>query len=181
MGVGIGFGLQGIISNFVSGIILVFERPIQEGDTIEVGPLLGDVTSIGIRSSKVRTYDGSEVIVPNNNLISNEVINWTLSDRKRRSTIHVGVAYGTNPRKVSKILVETAAKHPKALKDPKPLPIFEGFGDSSLDFKIHFWTYFEDGYEAKSDVSMAIYDVLEKEGIVIPFPQRVVTMKKEDD
>lgn len=181
LGVGIGFGLQGIISNFVSGIILVFERPIQEGDTIEVGPLLGDVTSIGIRSSKVRTYDGSEVIVPNNNLISNEVINWTLSDRKRRLTIRVGVAYGTNPRKVTRILVDTAAKHPKALKDPEPLPIFEGFGDSSLDFKIHFWTYFEDGYEAKSDVSIAIYDALEKEGIVIPFPQRVVTMKKEDD
>jgi len=181
LGVGIGFGLQNIISNFVSGIILVFERPIQEGDTVEVGTLLGNVTSIGIRSSKVRTYDGSEVIVPNNNLISNEVINWTLSDRKRRSTIHVGVAYGTNPRKVTKILVDTAANHPKALKDPEPLPIFEGFGDSSLDFKIHFWTYFEDGYEAKSDVSMAIYDALEKEGIVIPFPQRVLTMKKEEE
>jgi len=179
LGVGIGFGLQGIISNFISGIILAFERPIQEGDTIEVGPLMGDVTSIGIRASKVRTFDGSEVIVPNNNLITNEVVNWTLSDRKRRSTIEIGVAYGNNPRTVSDLIEKEAINHAKTLKDPAPLVIFKGFGDSSLDFKLHFWTYFEDGYTSKSDVSMNVYDALNNAGIEIPFPQRVVTIKDE--
>ena len=181
LSVGIGFGLQNIISNFVSGIILVFERPIQEGDTVEIGTMLGDVKSIGIRASKIRTYDGSEVVVPNNNLINNEVINWTLSDRKRRSTIEVGVAYGTNPGKVSEILENLALTYPKTLKDPKPLVIFKGFGDSSLNFKLHFWTYFEDGYTSKSEVSIQIYDAFEKAGIQIPFPQRVVTMAEPTD
>lgn len=181
LSVGIGFGLQNIISNFISGIILAFERPIQEGDTIEVGSLMGEVKSIGIRSSKVRIFDGSEVIVPNNNLISNEVINWTLSDRKRRSTIEIGVAYGTNPRKVAGILEKIALDYSKTLKDPVPLIIFDGFGDSSLNFKVHFWTYFEDGYTSKSEVSMNIYDALNEAGIEIPFPQRVVTMKEPNE
>ncbi len=177
LGVGIGFGLQNVVSNFVSGIILVFERPIQEGDVVEVNNLLGVVKSIGIRSSRIRTYDGFEVIVPNNNLTSNEVINWTLTDTKRRVTIEVGVAYGTDPRTVSQLLVKVAKAYPKTLKDPDPLPIFIGFGDSSLNFKIHFWTYFEDSYVAKSEVAMDINDALLKEGIEIPFPQRVITMK----
>jgi len=180
LGVGIGFGLQNIISNFISGIILAFERPIQEGDMIEVGTLLGTVKSIGIRASKVRTFDGSEVIVPNNNLISNEVINWTLSDTKRRNTIEIGVAYGNNPRVVSEILHDVAIKYPKTHKDPEPLVVFVGFGDSSLDFKLHFWTYFDEGYISKSEVSMNVYDALSKAGIEIPFPQRVVTMKDGD-
>lgn len=180
LGVGIGFGLQNIISNFISGIILAFERPVQEGDTVEVGTLMGDVKSIGIRSSKVRTYDGSEVIVPNSNLISNEVINWTLSDRQRRSTIEVGVAYGTAPRRVAEILQKVAEEYPKTLKNPAPLVVFKGFGASSLDFKLHFWTTFDDGYTSKSEVAMNVYDALEQEGIEIPFPQRVVTMKEPD-
>ena len=178
LGVGIGFGLQNIISNFISGIILAFERPVQEGDTVEVGNLMGDVKSIGIRSSKVRTYDGSEVIVPNSNLISNELINWTLSDRQRRSTIEVGVAYGTAPRRVAEILQKVAEDFPKTLKTPKPLVVFKGFGDSSLNFKLHFWTTFDDGYTSKSEVSMNVYDALDQAGIEIPFPQRVVTMKE---
>ena len=100
LGVGIGFGLQNVISNFVSGLILTFERPINVGDTVEVGQLMGNVSSMGLRSSKVKTFDGSEVIVPNSNLVAKEVINWTLSDNQRRLTIPVSVAYGADPHKV---------------------------------------------------------------------------------
>jgi len=178
LGVGIGFGLQNVISNFVSGIILVFERPIQEGDLVEVGELMGTVSSIGIRSSKVRTFDGSEVIVPNNNLIANEVINWTLTDKIRRINLYVGVAYGVNPRKVNEILIKEALANKTTLKEPEPMSIFEGFGDSSLNFRLMFWVHFDDYFLTKSEVYMNVYDALEKEGIEIPFPQRVVTMKE---
>ncbi len=181
LSVGIGFGLQNIISNFISGIILVYERPIQEGDKIEVGNMLGSVTSIGVRSSKIKTYDGSEVIVPNSNLISNELINWTLSDQKKRIKVSVGVAYGNNPRKVADILMRVASEYEKTLKYPKPMVLFTEFGDSSLNFLVMFWTTFDDGFTAGSEVAMNIYDALEEAGIEIPFPQRVVTFADKDN
>ncbi|MDJ0847668.1 MAG: mechanosensitive ion channel, partial [Myxococcota bacterium] len=123
-GVGIGFGLQNVVNNFVSGMILLFERPIQVGDTIEVGGLLGDVRRIGPRSSTVRTFDGAEVIVPNGMLISDQVINWTLSDRRRRIRVGVGVKYGTDPERVLAILREVAEENEIVLDDPAPLCIF---------------------------------------------------------
>ena len=120
LGVGIGFGLQNVISNFVSGLILTFERPITVGDTVEVGPLMGNVSAMGLRSSKVKTFDGSEVIVPNSNLVSNEVINWTLSDNQRRLTIPVTAAYGSDPHKVLEVMNAVVSKHPKVLSVPAP-------------------------------------------------------------
>ena len=180
LGVGIGFGLQGIVYNFIAGLILAFERPVQVGDTIEIGTLLGDVKSIGVRSSTIRTYDGSEVIVPNGNLISNEVVNWTLSDRVRRRTVPVGVAYGTPPRKVIDLLISTVTAHPEVLTYPKPFALFEGFGESSLNFKVLFWVDFDRGLNIQSEVAMNIYDALEKEGINIPFPQRDLHVKSFD-
>ena len=132
--------LQNVVNNFISGLILVFERPVKIGDTIEVGAMLGEVRRIGIRSSTVRTYDGAEVIVPNGNLISAEVINWTLSDRMRRIKIPVGVAYGTDPQKVLDLLAGVAKDSNDVMRFPEPHALFLGFGESSLDFELRFWT-----------------------------------------
>ncbi|MCB2209174.1 MAG: mechanosensitive ion channel [Bacteroidetes bacterium] len=180
LGVGIGFGLQNVVYNFIAGLVLAFERPIQVGDVIEVGTLMGTVTSIGVRSSHVSTFDGSEVIVPNGNLISKEVTNWTLSDRKKRREIQVGVAYGSNPHQVLEILSKAASQHVNVLETPSPWATFEGFGDSSLNFKIRFWVPFDIGISVKSQVAMNIYDALEEAGIQIPFPQQDVYIKSID-
>ena len=173
VGVGVGFGLQNLVNNFVSGLILIFERPIQVGDTVEVGTLLGRVTHIGIRTSRVRTYSGSEVIVPNGDLASNQVINWTLSDRRRRLEFVVGVAYGTDPAIVTELLKEVAENDEAILKDPAPIVVFEEFGDSSLNFRMYAWIGdFEVGFSSRHRVTSAINNALLARGIVIPFPQR---------
>jgi small-conductance mechanosensitive channel len=175
-GVGIGFGLQNIVNNFVSGLIILFERPVRVGDKIELRQdLTGEVTRIGIRASVVKTVDGADVLVPNGNLISNELTNWTLSDRKRRIVIPVGVAYGTKPRKVLDILEGLASAHPEVLRVPEPAVFFMGFGESSLNFSLRVWVgHFERGFQVSSDLAVAIQEALEEAGIEIPFPQRVV-------
>ena len=180
LGVGIGFGLQNIVANFISGLILSFERPIQAGDTIEVGTLMGEVKNIGVRASTVKTFDGAEVIVPNSNLISNDVINWTLSDRKRRRVVKVGTAYGTNPHEVLELIYRVANEHPSVLKNPKPWATFDGFGESSLLFTVRFWATFDSGLTIQSDVAMNIYDALNEAGIHIPFPQQDLHIKSFD-
>jgi potassium efflux system protein len=173
LGVGIGFGLQNVVNNFVSGLILAFERPIQVGDTIEVGQLTGHVMRIGVRSSTVRTYDGAEVIVPNGNLISAEVVNWTLSDRTRRLIIPVGAAYGSDPEKVLEVLATAVAATEGVMQYPQPSIIFQGFGDSSLNFSVRVWIKdFEEVFRISSDLSVKIYAALNEAGIEIPFPQR---------
>ena len=179
LGVGIGFGLQTIIYNFVSGLILVFERPINVGDTIEVESLVGIVKRIGMRSSNVRTYDGAEVIVPNGNLIANQVINWTLSDEKRRLEIKVGAAYGSDPNEVLKILRKIAENHDNIFNDPPPLTLFDGFGDSSLNFRLLCWAPYEVGLSTRSDISIAIYNAFKEANITIPFPQHDIHIKSE--
>ena len=180
-GVGIGFGLQNIVNNFVSGLVLIFERPIQIGDTIEVGSLLGRVRRIGIRSSTVRTYDGAEVIVPNGNLISAEVVNWTLSDRHRRIELPIGVAYGTDPNQVLEILRTVTPKQRGVLEHPQLQALFDGFGDSSLDFSVRFWTdEFENFRVVSSNVNVAIHDALKEADITIPFPQRDLHLRSID-
>jgi small-conductance mechanosensitive channel len=178
LGVGIGFGLQNVVNNFVSGLILLFERPVEVGDTIEVGGLLGDVKKIGTRASTVRTFQGAEVIVPNGNLISNEVINWTLSDLHRRIELPVGVAYGNRPADVIGVLERVFENDPRILREPAPVVLFRGFGDSSLDFEVRFWARDAASYlQVTSDVACTIYDVLKEAGIVIPFPQRDLHVK----
>jgi len=179
LGVGIGFGLQNIVNNFISGLILVYERPVNVGDTIEVENLMGTVNRIGIRSSNVRTYDGAEVVVPNGNLISNQLINWTLSDNKRRIEIKVGVAYGSDPNVVLKLIKQVAMEHEDVMKDPEPRALFEEFGDSSLNFRLLFWVPFEKGIGAKSDISIGIYNIFAENGIEIPFPQVDLHVKEE--
>lgn len=171
LGVGIGFGLQNVVNNFVSGLILLFERPIRIGDRVELSQLSGTVERIGIRASVVRTWQGAEVIVPNANLISSEVINWTLSDERRRMEITVGVAYGTDPEVVLRLLLDVARDHPEVLDDPEPAGLFTGFGQSSLDFELRAWTT-EDFVRVSSDLRVAINRRLAEAGIEIPFPQR---------
>jgi small-conductance mechanosensitive channel len=173
LGVGIGFGLQNVVNNFVSGLILIFEAPIQVGDTVEVGALMGRVTQIGIRTSRVRTYSGSEVIVPNGDLVSNQVVNWTLSDRRRRLQLGVGVAYGTDPNLVTEVLNAVLEADEEVLSDPAPLIVFNEFGDSSLNFDIYAWIGdFDIGFSTVHRLNTAINAALADAGITIPFPQR---------
>jgi potassium-dependent mechanosensitive channel len=181
LSVGIGFGLQNIVNNFVSGLILAFERPVQSGDTVQFSSMFGKVTRIGVRSSTVRTFDGAEVIVPNANLISNEVTNWTLSDMRRRMEILVGVAYGTNPRKVQELLLNTARADERLLENPAPSVLFLGFGDSSLDFSLRAWTDdFDNFLTIKSDLTLAVHDAIYAAEIEIPFPQRDLHLRSVD-
>jgi small-conductance mechanosensitive channel len=172
LGVGIGFGLQNVVNNFVSGLILLYERPVQVGDVIQVGTVTGTVRRIGIRSSTVATPQGAEVVVPNANLISNELINWTLSDRRRRAEIDVGVAYGTDPEKVRTLLLQVAGGHAEVMKNPEPAALFTGFGESALNFQLLVWTAADVWGRVASDLRTEICRVLEAEGISIPFPQR---------
>jgi len=179
LGVGIGFGLQDVVNNFVSGLILIFERPIKLRDVVEVGSLKGVVKRIGIRSSTIRTFEGAEVIVPNGHLISKEVTNWTLSDRQRRVSIKVGVAYGTNPNKVLEILSKIAVAHPDIQEKPEPYTLFTGFGESSLDFELRFWTANMDTWlELQTEITVQIDEALKKAKIEIPFPQRDLHIHK---
>ncbi len=171
LGVGIGFGLQNIVNNFISGLILIYERPLNVGDTIEVESLLGQVNRIGIRSSNVKTYDGAEVVVPNGNLISNQLINWTLSDNRRRIEIKVGVAYGSDPNVIVELLEKVAKANEDVLKDPPPWALFEEFGDSSLNFRLLFWVPYDIGIGTKSKVAIGIYNIFKENGVEIPFPQ----------
>jgi small-conductance mechanosensitive channel len=179
LGVGIGFGLQTVVNNFVSGLILLFERPIRVGDKVQLAELFGTVKNIGMRASIVRTFQGAEVIVPNANLISTEVINWTLSDDRRRMEFPVGVAYGTDPQVVIDILVGVASEHSEVMSDPAPAALFRGFGDSSLNFELRAWTR-GDYVQVSSDLLVAVNNALAAAGIEIPFPQRDLHLRSVD-
>lgn len=180
-GVGLGFGLQNIVNNFVSGIILLFERPVKVDDLVQIGTHQGVLNQIGLRASILRTVEGSEVIVPNGQLISEEVTNWTFSDHRRRIEINVGVAYGTDPRRVIELLTAVAEAHPDVLTDPAPQALFLEFGDSSLDFQLRAWTDNSDVWvRMRSDLSVSIYEVLNENDIEIPFPQRDLNIRRYD-
>jgi small-conductance mechanosensitive channel len=175
LGVGIGFGLQSIVNNFVSGLILLFERPIHVGDSIEFGDLAGEVRRIGMRTSTVHTWRGADIIVPNSLLTSEKVTNWTLSDRLRRIDLPVGVNYGARPSEVIRILESVSAAHPDVLKHPSPQGLFVGYGDSSINFELRSWTdQFADWPRIRSELAMAVYDAVFSAGMTFPFPQRDV-------
>jgi potassium efflux system protein len=181
-GVGIGFGLQNIFNNLISGIIIAFERPINEGDIIEISGFWGTVQKVGIRATTIRTFDGAEVVIPNGNLISNELTNWTLTDQQRRVEVLVGVKYGTDPEQVLKILYDVADAHEETLKDPRPLPLFTEFGESSLNFRLLVWIPDANSrMRIQSELSVAINRELKKAGIEIPFPQRDIHFKSIDE
>lgn len=180
-GVGLGFGLQTIVNNFVSGIILLFERPVKVNDFVQIGEHQGELKTIGLRASVLRTLVGSEVIVPNGQLISEEVTNWTFSDRQRRIEVDFGVAYGTDPRKVIELVTASAAENESVLTEPPPRTLFLGFGDSALNFQLRAWTDDADNWVVvRSELTLAIHDVLGENNIEIPFPQRVVHLRRTD-
>jgi potassium efflux system protein len=179
-GVGIGFGLQNIVNNFISGLILLFERPIHPGDTIEAGGVSGIVKNIGIRSSTITTFDGADAIIPNATLISEKLMNWTLSDPWRRIEIAVGVAYGSDLKKVMEVLLAVAGADPNVLKDPPPAVVFQGFGESSLNFALRVWTLVQVNLDTRSRLSIALAQALREAGIEIPFPQRDLNLKSVD-
>jgi len=174
IGVGVGFGMQNIINNFVSGLIILAERPITIGDRIEVGNVAGQVTHINLRSTTVVTNDNISIIVPNSDLTSHAVTNWSHGDPTVRIRLPVGVAYGTDPEKLQNILTEVAKEHPKVLADPAPDVFFNGFGDSSLNFELAVWTaeMSSKPRRFRSELYYAIEKKLRENQIEIPFPQR---------
>jgi potassium-dependent mechanosensitive channel len=169
LGVGIGFGLQNVVNNFVSGLILLYERPIRVGDLIEVGSVSGTVLRIGIRSSTVATGTGAEVVVPNGDLISKELTNWTLSDRRRLIEIDASVASEASPDRVRELLLQVAAGNPGILRTPEPEALLTGFGDNALKFQLQAWTEMSDTWpRIASELRTAIARALEQAGIQGP-------------
>ena len=174
---GIGFGLQSIVNNFVSGLIVLFERPIDKGDSVEIGNLRGTIQHIGIRASVVRTFQGADIIVPNSQFIAEKVTNWTHGDRSMRIELPVGVNYGTSPKKAIDVLEATARAHPEVLREPAPQAVFIGFGDSSINFELRAWTdEFGNAIRIRTDLAAAVYDAVKAAGMSFPFPQREVRL-----
>lgn len=174
VGVGLGFGLQNIVSNFISGIIILVERPINLGDRVEVGGTAGDVVKISLRSTTVVTNDNISIIVPNSEFITSQVINWSHGDPKVRLHIAFGVAYGSDVARLRELMPQIALQHPKVLPSPPPELFFRGFGESSLDFELGVWTSALTIRPRKliSDLNYAIEAALNANGFEIPFPQR---------
>ncbi|REJ76036.1 MAG: hypothetical protein DWQ47_10455 [Acidobacteria bacterium] len=180
-GVGLGFGLQNIVNNFVSGIILLFERPFNVGDMIQVGDNTGNLKSIGLRASIVSTPEGADVIVPNGQLLSEEVTNWMAADQLKRLDIFVGVKYGTDPNEVMRLLAEVGNSHEGILEEPPPQILFVGFGDNSIDFHLKVWADNESRWWiTRSDLYIGVYNALNDAGIEIPFPQRDLHIKSDE-
>jgi small-conductance mechanosensitive channel len=182
LGVGIGFGLQAIVNNFASGLILLFERPIKVGDTIQIGTEMGEVKNLGLRATVIQTFDNAEIVVPNSDLITGQVTNFTLADRRIRVRIPVGVAYGTDVSKVLTILKSCADLNPMVLSTPAPTALFLAFGASSLDFELRVWIpEFLDGVTVKSDLNQAIETEFDLNNIEIPFLQTDLHIRSVDD
>jgi small-conductance mechanosensitive channel len=179
VGIGVGFGLQNIASNFISGLIILFERPIKVGDRIVVGDVEGDVIEIGARSTTVVTNNQIAIIVPNSMFISEPVVNWKYNDPRVRFEIPVGVAYGSDVRLVERLLLEVAKENADVLNDPPPDVCFREFGDSMLNFTLRVWN--QNHVHRKlvlfSALNFAIHDKFKMHGIEIPFPQRVLHIR----
>jgi small-conductance mechanosensitive channel len=175
LAIGFGFGAQVMIKNFISGVMLLIERPLKVGDIVQIGDIVGTVTNISIRSSTIRTTDGIETLVPNSVFVESNVTNWTYSSPRVRRSVKVGVAYGSDTRKVGDTLAAVAARHGQVLKDPAPRVIFEDFGSDALAFSLEYWIDYATGADGRliaSDLRFMIEKALAEAGIGIPFPQR---------
>ena len=181
LGIGIGFGLQKITSNFISGIIILFEKTVQNDDLIELNDgTLGFIRNTGSRASLIETYDGKEVMVPNEDLITNRVINYTHSNKKARITINIGVSYDCDIKKAQELILEAASEHPKTAKEPEPLCFLREFADSSVNFLLLFWIndVIDGRYGPQSDVLFSIWEKFKENNIEIPYPQRDIHIKE---
>lgn len=181
LGVGIGFGLQEIIANFISGLIILAERPFRVGDTVTVGGVSGTVTRIRIRATTITDFDRKELIVPNKTFITGQFVNWTLSDQMLRVVIKIGLAYGVDTAAAQKLLLDVVSANPRLLREPAPQVLFTDFGDSALEFEVRAYVRaLQDSVPARHELLMAINDALGAAGIEIPFPQRDVHLRSVD-
>ncbi len=173
LSVGIGFGLQNVTSNFVAGLIVLFERPIKVGDRVTVGDTEGDVIAINLRSTTIRSLNNISIIVPNSQFIAQNVVNWSHGDTKVRLDIEVGVSYSSDLDTVLRCLLEVAEEHPAVLKHPKPDVLHDGFGDSAWNMRLRCWVQDPKGHMVvRSDLNCAIVRKFREHGVEIPFPQR---------
>lgn len=173
LSVGIGFGLQNVTSNFVAGLIVLFERPIKVGDRVTVGDTEGDVMAINLRSTTIRSLNNISIIVPNSQFIAQNVVNWSHGDTKVRLDIEVGVSYSSDLDTVLRCLLEVAEEHPAVLKHPKPDVLHDGFGDSAWNMRLRCWVQDPKGHMVvRSDLNCAIVRKFREHGVEIPFPQR---------
>lgn len=179
LGIGVGLGLQNIVSNLVSGLVVMFERPVKVGDRIEVGGVLGDVVKLSLRAATIRTNDNIEIIVPNNEFINGNVTNWSHSSRDVRLNIPVGVSYSSDPEVVKKCLLSAAEECKMVLEFPEPDVVFDGFGDSALNFELRVYTatHVNKPRVLKSALNFLIFQKLKEADIEIPFPQRDLHLK----
>jgi potassium efflux system protein len=179
LGIGIGFGLQSIVNNFVSGLILLFEQSVKVGDYVTIAGQWAQIKSLGPRATIVQTFDQSEIIVPNSDMIVNPVTNWTLSDRRMRIVIPVGVAYGSDVKVVLQILMDCAMVSSKVSRVPEPLVMFRKFGDSALEFELHVWIHdIDERHKVRSALHQDLECRLRDAGITIAFPQRDIHIRK---
>lgn len=175
--IGVGFGAQNIINNFISGWILMWERPIRIGDYLEVGGTNGTVEAINTRSTRIRRTDGVHMLIPNSALLENTVVNWTLIDNLTRTIVRVGVAYGSPVKRVAELIMQATTEQEAALPEPAPIVVFDDFGDSALIFDVYFWinaTAERNLRVVRSDIRFRIVELFEQADIVIAFPQQDV-------
>ncbi len=182
VGVGVGLGLQNVVSNFVAGLILLIEQPIRIGDRIETGHTLGDVLKIAARSTWVRTNDNAVIIVPNNDFINNSVTNWTANDPNVRISVPVGVGYSSNPEQVRVLLLKAAMEHTAVLKEPPPDVILTDYGDNSINLSLRVWTAMQAHTPLllKSELYFTLFKLFRENGIELPFPQRDLHLRSSD-
>lgn len=183
LGIGLGFGLQKIASNFISGIILLMEKSVEQDDLVEMSDgTSGFVRKANARFTLVETFDGKEIMIPNEDFITNRVINWTYSNTRGRIEIMIGVSYGSDIEKARDLILEAAREHPRCIEEPVPKCFLVNFGDSSVDFILHFWVgdIGQGRWEPKSDVMFEIWRKFKKHDIEIPFPQRDLHLKASD-
>ncbi|WP_249729374.1 mechanosensitive ion channel domain-containing protein [Acidovorax sp. CCYZU-2555] len=178
LGVGIGFGLQNVVNNFVSGLVLMFERPIQPGDVVDVAGISGTVRGIGLRATVIRTFDGADVVVPNGQLLNGNLTNWTMFDRSRRVEVVVGVAYGSDPGRVIALLQAAACETPGVAATPAPVVLMTGYGDNGLNFAVRVWAQDQNDWSALRSALLArMLGALNAAGIAIPYNQLEVTLR----
>lgn len=180
LAIGVGFGSQNLVSNFISGLIVMVERPVRIHDLVEIEGHTGQVEQIGTRSTMIRTVENKQIVIPNSKFLDTSFVNWTLSDDIVANKVSVGVAYTSNANKVSELLIKAAASHPKVKAHPAPTALLVNFGESSLDFEVVYWHQVDPDYgpgRIRSEIRFKILELFEQNNVSIPFPHREVIMR----